>query len=47
MRQDFSWRHSAREYVKLYEKAVALNQPATVVPPDSFPRGRFRSVGAP
>jgi starch synthase len=44
MRQDFSWRHSAREYVKLYEKAVALTQPATVVPRDSFPRGRFRGL---
>ena len=42
MRQDFSWRHSAREYVKLYEKAFAVSQPATVVPRDSFPRGRFR-----
>jgi starch synthase len=47
MRQDFSWGHSAREYVKLYEKAVALNQPATVVPRDSFPRGRFRGVEPP
>jgi starch synthase len=44
MRQDFSWPHSAREYVKLYEKAVTLNQPTTVVPRDSFPRGRFREL---
>ena len=47
MRQDFSWRHSAREYVELYEKTVALNQPATGIPPDYFPRSRFRDVGPP
>jgi starch synthase len=44
MRQDFSWRHSAQEYVKLYEKALAVDQPAPAVPRDSFPRGHFRDL---
>jgi starch synthase len=29
MRQNFSWDRSAREYVKLYERALAGNRPAT------------------
>jgi starch synthase len=47
MRQDFSWRHSAREYVKLYEKTIAPDQQTRLISRDSFPRGRFRSVGLP
>ena len=45
MRQDFSWRNSAQEYVKLYERALALNQAAPLRPVDTFPRMRFRGIG--
>jgi starch synthase len=45
MRQDFSWRHSAQEYVKLYERALALNQAVPPRPVDTFPRMRFRGIG--
>jgi starch synthase len=45
MRQDFSWRHSAQEYVKLYERALALNQAVPARPVDTFPRMRFRGAG--
>ena len=45
MRQDFSWMHSAQEYVKLYEGALALNQAVAARPVDTFPRMRFRGVG--
>jgi starch synthase len=33
MRQDFSWRHSAAEYLRLYETAIADRQQASTVPP--------------
>jgi len=45
MRQDFSWMHSAQEYVKLYEGALALNQAVAARPADTFPRMRFRGAG--
>jgi len=45
MRQDFSWRNSAQEYVKLYERALALNQASPARPVDTFPRMRFRGAG--
>ena len=45
MRQDFSWRHSAQEYVKLYQRALALKKAAPTAPVDTFPRPRFKGVG--
>ena len=45
MRRDFSWRNSAQEYVKLYERALALNQAVPPRPVDTFPRPRFRGIG--
>ena len=45
MRQDFSWRNSAQEYVKLYQRALALNQANPARPVDTFPRMRFRGAG--
>jgi glycogen synthase len=29
MRQDFSWDRSTREYVKIYERALARSSPGT------------------
>jgi starch synthase len=44
MRQDFSWKQSAQEYVKLYQRALGFNETPTPSPA-SFPRARFRSAG--
>ncbi len=42
MKQDFSWKRSAKEYVALYERALVETKPAAPPDRDTFPRGRFR-----
>jgi starch synthase len=40
MKQDFSWQRSAKQYVELYERALALDNGASPQATSSFPRGR-------
>lgn len=45
MRQDFSWRRSAKQYVDLYEDLRATGAQPIGPHADYFPRGRFRGGG--